>query len=313
LEKEMEKDNMKFDIINLSVNQADCFLIILETNQNKRITILVDGNKENSDMSHIRNEIGQYGKLDFIVVTHVDDDHLGGIIQLLNDESNEVVKDTKIIYNHVVKKIISYKQAKQFENLIKGRDIINSYKSSYDSYEFMDILSMEDRMLCVDVGIEDRAFLTLINPSGADISKVHNDCEKVLGNKKKSENKKLVNRNSIVFMIEFNDKKALFTGDSTWKYIQKSLDIILRKDEEYEMNLIKIPHHGAYDNNIGLSDYAQNHNTEKFLVTGNQEWDKNHPSEKLILELKDKCNKAMINTFVNIPESNVVNVGRISL
>jgi beta-lactamase superfamily II metal-dependent hydrolase len=309
----MEKDNMKFEIINLSINQADCFLIILETNQNKRITILVDGNKENSDMSHIRNEIDQYGKLDFIVVTHVDDDHLGGIIQLLNDESNEVVKDTKIIYNHVVKKIISYKQAKQFEDIIKGREIINSYMNSYDSYEFMDILSMEDRKLCVDIGTEDRAFLTFINPKGTDISKVHNNCIKVLNDEKKRENSKLINRNSIVFMLEFNDKKALFTGDSTWKYIQKSLDTIFLEDEGYDMNLIKIPHHGAYDNNIELSDYAQKHNTEIFLVTGNQEWDKNHPSEKLISELKDKCIKTMINTFVKIPESNVVNDGRISL
>lgn len=304
---------MKFDIINLSVNQADCFLIILETNQNKRITILVDGNKKNTNISDIKNEIYIFGKLDFIVVTHVDDDHLGGIIKLLNDASNEVLKDTKIIYNHIVKKIISYKQAKQFEDIIEGRDIINSYKNSYDSYEFMDILSMEDRKLCVDIGIEDRAFLTFINPEGADINKVYNNCKKVLSGEKKRENSKLINRNSIVFMLEFNDKKALFTGDSTWKYIQKSLDSIFLKDEENDINLIKIPHHGAYDNNIGLSDYAQKHKTEKFLVTGGQEWDKNHPSEKLILEIKDKCNNAKINTFVEIPETNVIHDRSISL
>ena len=63
---------MSFKVMNLSENQADCFLIILENVAKEQITILVDGNKENSDYQKVQELIyTNYKKLDFIVVSHI--------------------------------------------------------------------------------------------------------------------------------------------------------------------------------------------------------------------------------------------------
>lgn len=75
---------MSFTVRNLSKNQADCFLITLENRDKEKITILVDGNRARDGCEEVKELLDKENKkLDFIAVSHVDDDHLGGIIELL--------------------------------------------------------------------------------------------------------------------------------------------------------------------------------------------------------------------------------------
>lgn len=298
---------MPFTIRNLSENQADCFLIILENKNNEQVTILVDGNRESSDYQRVKNLINKLSvKLDIIVVSHVDDDHLGGIIKMLEDKNWECAKNAKILYNHVTKGTVSYEQAKTFEELIEGRTVISSYRDdSLNCGVFLNILSEEDRKTCKEIekNKDTTAFMTLIKPFRFDMKKVQADCKRVLENEKKA-NSGLINRNSFVFLLEFEGKSAIFTGDASWKQIETTLNKILPPD--YNMDLIKIPHHGASTNNMKLADYARAHKTKYFLVTGKEQWDKKHPAESLMGEITEKCPDAQIYTLVKgIPKGNI--------
>lgn len=292
---------MSFKVWNLSENQADCFLIVLETEQNERVTILVDGNREKSNYKKVKEVIdSKCEKLDYIVVSHVDDDHLGGIIKMLEDDNWKCAENTKIFYNHIVKGIISYKQAKRFEELINGRTILSSYKD--DEYPLEDgllsILSEDNRKLCMEIEKNKniKAYLTLIKPAHANLEKVQADCKQVLANKKQT-NAGLINRNSLVFMLEFEGKKAIFGGDANWNQIEVTLRNIFESDD-YVMDLIKIPHHGALSNNKKLVDYARMHKTKYFIVTGNEQWNKTHPHKDLIKDIGAKCPNAEIYTLI---------------
>lgn len=298
---------MSFTVLNLSENQADCFLIILENSAKEQITILVDGNKEYSDYQKVQKTIDNTcKKLDFIVVSHVDDDHLGGIIKMLEDDNWESAKDSKILYNHVAKGSVNYEQAKTFEELIKGRTIISSYADDYPGgCGFLEILSETDRKLCreMEKNKNAKAYLTLIKPKNFNLDKVRADCKRVLAHEKNA-NAKLINRNSLVFLLEFEGKSAIFTGDANWKQIEKKLGKILPPN--YIMNMIKIPHHGAMAENMELTTYANTHGTKYFLVTGKEQWDNSHPNKKLIIEISQKCPEADIYTLVEgIPGKNI--------
>ena len=293
--------------MNLSENQADCFLIILENVAKEQITILVDGNKENSDYQKVQELIyTNYKKLDFIVVSHVDDDHLGGIIKMLEDDKWKIAMNAKILYNHVAKGTISYEQAKTFEEQIKGRTIISSYTDEHiGDCGFLEILSGTDRKICgeIEKNKDAKAYMTLIKPANFCLDKLRADCKRVLINGKKA-NAKLINRNSFVFLLEFEGKSAIFTGDATWKQIEKTLEKIL--PPEYIMDMIKIPHHGAMAENKKLAAYANAHGTRYFLVTGKEQWDDLHPNKKLIAEISQQCLKTEIYTLVEgIPGKNI--------
>ncbi|MDE7021509.1 MAG: MBL fold metallo-hydrolase, partial [Lachnospiraceae bacterium] len=91
---------MIFKIKNLSDNQADCFIIILE-HKDRKISILVDGNREGmKSCQMLHEEISKLEQLDYIVVSHIDNDHLGGILKYLESGiGKEKLSQTKIIYN----------------------------------------------------------------------------------------------------------------------------------------------------------------------------------------------------------------------
>lgn len=298
---------MSFTIMNLSEDQADCFLIILENKNNEQVTILVDGNRENSDYENVKSFINKScKKLDFIVVSHVDDDHLGGIIKMLEDKEWECAKDAKILYNHVAKGTVSYEQAKTFEELTDGRMIISSYLDDItNDSSFLNILNEDDRKTCKEIekNRDTIAFLTLIKPFHFNMEKVQSDCKRFFDEGKKA-NAGLINRNSLVFLLEFEGKSAIFTGDATWKQIETTLNKILPSN--YVMDVIKIPHHGAQKNNIKLADYAKAHKTKYFIVTGEEDWDKKHPAESLIQEIVEKCPDTQIYTLIkDIPKGNI--------
>ena len=255
---------MIFKIKNLSDNQADCFIIILE-HKDRKISILVDGNREGmKSCQMLHEEISKLEQLDYIVVSHIDNDHLGGILKYLESGiGKEKLSQTKIIYNYVTEKNISFNQAKRFEKIIKGRCVMKSYMEHYESDDFLYFLSKNERKICPDIDSSARAFFTFLSPTKEEANKVWENLKQG-----KNSQGELINENSIVFMLEMENKRAIFTGDANWDFIEARLKEIF-EDAEYKVDFIKIPHHGAGHNNVGLKSYAEQHECKKFLLTGN--------------------------------------------
>lgn len=288
---------MKFEIENLSNGQADCFLITLENELKDSCTILVDGNRENDHInprSEMLERISGLDKLDFILITHCDNDHLGGVLKLFDHytgkskerDLSRQLENTVMIYNKVTTGAISYKQAETFEQLVRDRKVINTCSRRYDNqHTMLKLLPIRIReILSFGKNNKNYAYLTFLNPDKDGINKVYNDYRKCCDNSKRKEYAALINRQSIAFMLEFAGKTVLFLGDATWKDIEKKLSVIPNLKS---CNLIKIPHHGAEKNNVGTADWAKAHKCSCFMVTGAEVWDEKHPHKALIEELQE--------------------------
>lgn len=286
---------MRVNIKNLSINQADSFLIMLE-HEGRKINILLDGNRESiANEKILFDEITKLDQLDYIVITHIDNDHLGGIVKMLEaDDTRKKLIDTKIIYNFVTEKNISFNQAKRFEKIIKSRKVIKSYTDCYESDDFLFFLSIEERKICNDIGSKNKIFITFLGPTKENANKVWENFDS--GQKEKAE---LINENSIVFMLEAEDKRAVFTGDSNWNQVEKQIEEIF-EGKNYTVDLIKIPHHGADHNNIGLEDFVKRHKCNKLLVTGKEPWDNEHPHKKIIENLRKNDTSGQLEIYSKV-------------
>lgn len=288
---------------------GDCFFIEIKGEKNEdECIIMVDGHSENQGekaFGYIKEAIMRYVKLDYIVITHIDDDHIGGILRLLELPENDVISkklsETVFIYNNVVNSVIHYPQAERLETALLTRRTVSTCRSDYSNFSdnFLVILSYSSRKNFDPAEYElyrNRPVLTFIHPDNIkDVEKVHEDYKK---KKRKGILKHtasgLVNRYSIVFLLEYMNRRALFTGDS---YIEDifpkviELKNIVTEDLEADngkgrkVDIIKIPHHGAVENNKNLAAFANRCNCRRFIVTGERQWKEKHPAKALLDEL----------------------------
>ncbi|MBK1812032.1 MBL fold metallo-hydrolase [Clostridium sp. YIM B02505] len=312
---------LQFKIKNLSVEQADCFLILLENSDGNSCNILVDGNREGKSSTSflsMKKEIEKLSKLDYIIVTHVDNDHIGGILSLFQEYSTHKLNkllDTTLIYNYITRDRISYSQAKKFEDLIEGRLVIQSYKETYEKKHcLLKILNISERCIATTIltNRDKNAYLTFISPDKAGIEAVIKDYKDIKNKIKTSPNKSLVNKNSISFLLEFGGSSVLFLGDTYWKEVQPIVGNIKNLEN---INLIKIPHHGASKNNENIIEWSFKMHCKKFIITGKENWDKEHPDEMIIEELnKVYGNNVKIYSKINLKiDGNVINSEEIDM
>lgn len=301
---------MKFSIELLSKGQADCFLLLFENDNGDECSILVDGNCEGKN-DKVIDRISRLKKLDCIVVTHIDNDHIGGILSLFGRDENEnpcikdQLKNSIIIYNNLTDRLISYKQAERFEELIRDKKVFNSFSNRYNNCERMIyFLSIQTRkILKLNDYNKKNVYITFLNPDKNGVKEVINDYKKVKVNGNKA-NAKLINKNSIVLLIEFQGKKVLLTGDAYSENIKKAIGQLQEKlipSPIDEIHLIKIPHHGADEYNKQIVQLSQEVKCNKLIITGKSEWDEKHPSKELLNNLLDNLSDELeIYTEVNL-------------
>ena len=71
-------------IRNVGTNHGDCFFIEVESGINKSI-IMVDGRKgDQKSFDEIKEVILEYESINYLIVTHIDNDHINGILKIYN-------------------------------------------------------------------------------------------------------------------------------------------------------------------------------------------------------------------------------------
>lgn len=284
---------MGMKIISVGNNHGDCFFIEI-SNEKDKCVIMVDGRKGDSvSYSLIKEKINEYKKIDYIVLTHVDDDHIHGLLKVFQDEElDKCIKRSIIIYNYVSPSVVSYKQADEFEELLQNHTVISTTMRNYTAYssQCLKIISAElRRELDPDLS-KDYAVMTLLHPDWNGIKSVYKNYEvwkkwqiKATKNGDPTDNE-LINEQSIAFMIEYKNKRVVFTGDGYMKILISKIERF-KNFEEKKIDFIKIAHHGAKKNNEGLKEFAENHKCYQFFVTGKEIWDGIHPNKELVKEL----------------------------
>ena len=91
-------------MLSLHVIQAefgDCFILELKS-ENQSTTILIDGGPSQTFQNHLKptlQKLDLNGNIDLMVLSHIDNDHIVGLIDLLNEIENQRERGIKELVN----------------------------------------------------------------------------------------------------------------------------------------------------------------------------------------------------------------------
>lgn len=105
----------------LPAEYGDC--IVISVGEEKKYNLLIDGGVAKTYKKYLKLEIQQIKELgqkfNLIVCTHMDNDHIGGLVQVVKNESSDLIKN--IWYNGFFQ-VVSDKFYSQKENKFTNRD-----------------------------------------------------------------------------------------------------------------------------------------------------------------------------------------------
>ena len=187
----------------VDVGQGDSTFIITPKNE----TILIDGGGSNTGSFDVGENTllpyvldKGYNKIDFMIISHFDSDHVGGLLTIL-----EEIKVEKVL---IAKQEEQSENYKRFLNIVKEKNIPVIIGKEGDK-----------------INIEKDLYLDILFPESEQIEE------------------NVINNNSLVFNIHYNNFSMLFTGDI--EEIAEKRIIEITNKSRLKSDIIKIPHHGS--------------------------------------------------------------------
>lgn len=308
--------------------------IIVETidDNGNPFIILIDGGTVQTFKNELKKEISNYTKIDLIILTHIDSDHIGGLLQLMKSDIGEKIEFKKMVINAAnLKSIskgtqISYGQGLKLEEIIYEKypniKLITDITTDFDFQLFelpkgLEIEILSPNRKALDALYKNWTRVDLIKEQHTNTqissSKVHQtkgfdillqDLAFQSDDAKTIESD-ILNASSIAFTLKTPDFYGLFLGDSHAKIVCEAF-----KKKGWTapilFDFIKLSHHGS-KNNISseLLTYVQ---TETFIVSTNGgSADTKHPDRKTLAKVvcSPKRIHQTINFYFNYPLSDV--------
>lgn len=280
---------------------------------------LVDGELKTTIASIRRN--GQF--IDLLIITHIDDDHIKGILELFNKDANayKIIKeiwfnsggliaeslqakeneDLKLFINPDKKKLTSIPQGIEFSKYIKAKGIWErkiiiqgDIHSKYGlDFRILSPSKIKLEKLLKEWEKEDPDLKTAAKLNDYSIS-----LKEFVENDKFEEDSAFPNGSSIAFILTYNDKNLLFLGDAHPSIIVEGLQKFeFSPENPLEAELVKISHHGSRGNtSVELLKYLKSRN---YIISTNGRKDQ-HPHKQFLARLINEKNDC--NIFFNYPE-----------
>ena len=238
----------KMIIYFIDVGQGDSTLI--RTAKNK--TILIDGGgSENSSFDVGEKTLLPYlldrkiTVLDYVVISHFDTDHCGGILYLM-----EHIK---------VRNIIISKQGKESSNYNKFKNIV------LDKGISVIFVKKGDK-----IKIDNETYMDVLFPSNNFISD------------------NILNNNSIVTKVCYNNFSVLFTGDVE-EIAENEICNQYHNTDKLKANILKVPHHGSKTSST--AEFIKMVKPQIALIGVGEKNKFGHPNDGVIQRLKNMNTK----------------------
>ena len=235
----------KLEIHFVDVGQGDCTFIVTPKNE----TILIDGGGSTSKEYDVGKSVllpyildQGYTKIDYIFISHFDQDHTGGILTILEELK--------------VKKVFIAKQEEDSENYQKFLKIVKEKRIS------VNVVKRGDR-----VKIEKNFYFDILWP----------------GEQQIEEN--ILNNNSAVMKMCYQNFSILFTGDIEKQAEEKILEIYEGKEKKLKANILKVAHHGSKTSTI--EEFLKCVSPKIAIIGVGKNNLFKHPSEETIEKLRE--------------------------
>lgn len=264
-----------------------------------------------------------------IIITHVDDDHIGGFIKIFGnmyDNVKDYMNLVFVLFNDFDQHKIGFRQANTLSRMLykklKDTDttILKSYQENYiiKNAKINQMVETDGELLPIKFyDLQSRKSLkkieeciihiTLLYPSATD-TKVNGLMQKwkKYNEEPKSKNdksEKLKNENSIAVLIEYEQCKMVFGGDGYLENIIRSLEELTNSPEKVlQIDVMKLLHHGAIENNNGILEFIKKYHCKKIFYSTNSINYKEHPHIKMICNILKEFPSIEIYATNRIPE-----------
>lgn len=311
---------------------GDSILVITD-----EINILIDGG-DNGTSEEIESflEENDIEKIDLAILTHIDKDHIMGLIELLDNDVQKITKNNN--YIPLLKEVWfnSFKNTSNREDEIfvaplKSKKLSINHHITFTSLmnafngrmKYKDYISIDNnRIRKGDVEI------ILLSPNQNKLYKLYKKYKKKIDSTKKlsasdycrdydksiddlytvpfskSTDSSVANGSSIAFILIYKNKKFLFLADA---HIRLIIDELKKYKMEYNNNqkikfeFIKLSHHGSR-NNIH-KDFLELVETDNYIILTDSKGRNKHPDKetlsKIIVHHYKKNPLAKINFIFN--------------
>ena len=286
-----------FNFYVIQAEYGDCFLIETGDQSSNSSHILIDGGPSAGYKRYLKptlNEICRNKIIDLVVCTHIDIDHIGGLLGLFldinsskADSHKEKLKVKDLWHNSFqellgasahdvanVKEFLASVEPLSYSNFEKS-DTLSVMKAVGEgielgdlakqlsiplNHQFKDGLAVSDKNTpSIKVG---GATLKMVGPSQKNVERLRKMWKDWLAKHDKKEvnfgqyaelvaiDRSVSNLSSIMFLMEYDEKKAIFTGDGLGSDIVEMLSIkgMLNGNAKIHVDVLKVPHHGSERN-----------------------------------------------------------------
>lgn len=275
------------------------FIHLLDSNKIGRNIIIDTGHHRRKIYAHFYREISELfqrnEKIDLLVLTHRDDDHIGGIWKLMKSNSFDIDSQIENIWlNHSLPLIpndskISIGKAVDLKELFQKNDKcpiepITTLSQPFNFFGIsLTILSPDSKKYEREVKSFQREELNRkISKGKNDHSEPIEEIEKRMLNFE--EDKSISNGSSIAFLLEYKNKKALLLADSYASIISKSLRKLgYSRENKLDVDFIKVSHHGSrYNTSMELLSLI---NCQNYIFSTNGKNGHNLPHKETIVRI----------------------------
>lgn len=290
-------------------------------NHNSKNIFIDGGNESTYLISEYYKLKSRNERIDFLIVTHHDDDHIKGILDLFreietrNEEPlivNVIFNSPRKILNKIEKinesNLLSYKQAYELEKYlihhpnIRWETSLNEKGLESEINEMFNDPDLSFKIFSPNKDILEKyasnkgAYLT--SDYRCDWNTTLSSLIKSIDDK--SQDNSSSNMTSIVLLLTYKNSNYLFTGDVTPIRLSEIIDKIRDQNESIDFELIKLPHHASYRSLN--SEILQKLNCKNFVVSTNS---KKHylPNKKAFLKIiQNRKTNETISFFFNYGE-----------
>jgi beta-lactamase superfamily II metal-dependent hydrolase len=252
----------------LPVGCADAIVLSFSGNDTFMHHIVLDSG-DKMDNRGFKNALKHLPNIDLLILTHIDNDHIGGLGELINDV--EIIREgfIKNCWFNALSKVKNQQNTEGAIGIKEGK-LVRDFLTEKLGIK-LDFITTATPPLDLF-----GAKLTVVSPDAMALDKMLNTWRKkeLVGNKPFDYNKtieelaakpypnfdtSLANRSSIAFLFEYRNFKMLFLADSHPSVVTAALrNLGYSEVQKLRLDYLKVAHHGSRKNTseelLGLID-----------------------------------------------------------
>lgn len=300
----MKRSKTEFTL--LPAFHGDCILIKTFDNNNDEFVILIDGGTAQTFKYSLKAELKGITRINLLILTHIDSDHIAGLITFLKSSLlNDVIID-EIWMNHPdlvqisTGDLISIRQGESLKNLISSKIPSVKLLGISTANHFVSKSGIEFTILSPTTDIVEELY------DRWQASKLPDDKSKMSTNISSTKNtylesleelstlpyypdktisEDIFNASSISFLLTTKDMSILLLADSRPEIIVDSLNKVgFTKNNPLIVDYVKVSHHGSL-NNTSQELLSLIRSSNYLISTNGGTADHKHPSRETIARI----------------------------